>query len=217
MRVVQIGDIDKNMCCGTHVTNLSQLQVIKLMHFERPKGKTLLHFLVGNRVISKLENCFKRELQFNVLLNNGPEDHIELVKKLQATIKNSQKTVQRMSKELATNIATKLNETDPTPKYYSMHRTDGVDMDFVNSFFRASKPKNPIFFFITISDAIDSKSGTLILQGNPEDVDALASDIIANLEGKGNCKNGRFQGKAMNFKKIKDCEKLIQKHFESKQ
>lgn len=68
LRVVQIGDIDKNMCCGTHVTNLAQLQVIKLMNIEKTKGKTLLHFLVGNRVILKLKTCFKRELQFNTLL-----------------------------------------------------------------------------------------------------------------------------------------------------
>lgn len=121
-----------------------------------------------------------------------------------------------MSKELATSLAVKLNEMDPTPDYYFLHRSDGVDVNFFNTFSRAVKTKKSVFLFITISDAIDSKSGTLILMGNPEDVDVLANEIIINLEGKGNCKNGRFQGKAMNFKKIKECEKLIQKHFESK-
>lgn len=141
---------------------------------------------------------------------------MELIKKLQTTVKSSQKTVQRLSKEIATDLAQKLNDADPSPDYFFMHRTDGVDMDFFNSFQRALKTKKPIFFFITLSDAIDSKSGSLILMGNLDDVDALASEIITSLEGKGNCKNGRFQGKAMNFKKIKDCEKLIQKHFENK-
>lgn len=68
IRVIQLGDIDKNLCCGTHVSNLSQLQVIKLMSIEKTKAKILLHFLVGNRVISKLDACFQRELQFNILL-----------------------------------------------------------------------------------------------------------------------------------------------------
>lgn len=107
------------------------------------------------------------------------------------------------------------NESDPLP-YYSLHRNDGVDMDFVNNFLRAAKPKKPVFFFFTIFDAIDSKSGTLILQGNAEDVDALGNEIVTLLDGKGNGKNGRLQGKVINLKKIKDCEKLIQKHFESK-
>jgi alanyl-tRNA synthetase len=34
VRVVQIGqDIDSNMCCGTHVTNLAQLQVSSIEYF----------------------------------------------------------------------------------------------------------------------------------------------------------------------------------------
>lgn len=58
------------MCCGTHVKNLSQLQVIKLLHAEKSKrkDKTLLYFLVGNRVISRLETCIGREQKMTVLL-----------------------------------------------------------------------------------------------------------------------------------------------------
>lgn len=68
VRVINIEGIDSNMCCGTHVSNLSQLQMIKLMNIERTKGKTFVHFLVGNRVMTKLESSFQRELQFNLLL-----------------------------------------------------------------------------------------------------------------------------------------------------
>lgn len=68
VRVINIEGVDSNMCCGTHVTNLAQLQVIKLMNIEKTKNKTLVHFLVGNRVINKLESSFQRELNFNSLL-----------------------------------------------------------------------------------------------------------------------------------------------------
>lgn len=155
-------------------------------------------------------------LKFN--FSNGAEDHVELVKKIQGTIKSSQKTIQRLAKEVASTLAVKLNDESVPPAYYSLHRNDGVDMDFVNVFLRTAKPKKPVFYFITISDAIDSKSGTLILQsGNADDVDALSNEITTILEGKGNGKNGRFQGKVANLKKLKDCEKLIQKYFETKQ
>ena len=43
VRVVQISDIDNNMCCGTHVTNLSQLQIIKLLYSEKSKHKGTIH------------------------------------------------------------------------------------------------------------------------------------------------------------------------------
>lgn len=68
IRVINIEGVDSNMCCGTHVSNLGQLQMIKLMNIERTKGKTFVHFLVGNRVVKKLEATFQRELQFNLLL-----------------------------------------------------------------------------------------------------------------------------------------------------
>lgn len=68
IRVINIEGVDSNMCCGTHVTNLSQLQMIKLMNIEKTKNKTLVHFLVGNRVLKKLESSFQRETQFNLLL-----------------------------------------------------------------------------------------------------------------------------------------------------
>ena len=68
IRVIKIEGIDSNMCCGTHVNNLSQLQVIKLMSIEKAKGKVMVHFLVGNRVIKKLDDAYQRELELNVLL-----------------------------------------------------------------------------------------------------------------------------------------------------
>lgn len=68
VRLINIEGVDSNMCCGTHVSNLAQLQVIKLMNIEKTKAKTLVHFLVGNRVLKKLESTFQRELQFTSLL-----------------------------------------------------------------------------------------------------------------------------------------------------
>lgn len=58
------------MCCGTHVTNLSELQVVKLLHSERSKRKnqTLLYFLVGNRVLKRLSTCIDREQKLTAIL-----------------------------------------------------------------------------------------------------------------------------------------------------
>ena len=44
------------MCCGTHVDNLSHLQIIKLLQVEKgKKGKSNLYFLAGNRVSKYVE------------------------------------------------------------------------------------------------------------------------------------------------------------------
>lgn len=69
IRVINIEGVDSNLCCGTHVTNLAQLQSIKLLNLERPnKNKLILHFLVGNRIGKRLQTMFEREQKMNVLL-----------------------------------------------------------------------------------------------------------------------------------------------------
>ena len=51
--------VDTNMCCGTHVSNLSHLQAVKLLHTESKQGLTLLYFVSGNRVCNLLEKCYQ--------------------------------------------------------------------------------------------------------------------------------------------------------------
>ena len=44
------------MCCGTHVDNLSHLQIVKILQVEKgKKGKCNLFFLAGNRVVKYIE------------------------------------------------------------------------------------------------------------------------------------------------------------------
>lgn len=69
IRVVNIYGVDSNLCCGTHVANLAQLQAIKLLNLERPsKNKLILHFLVGDRIRKRLQGMFEREQKMNALL-----------------------------------------------------------------------------------------------------------------------------------------------------
>lgn len=68
IRVVTIEGVESNMCCGTHVKNLAQLQVIKLLQVEKSKNKLLVYFLVGNRVLKKLKDSYKQELDLNLIL-----------------------------------------------------------------------------------------------------------------------------------------------------
>lgn len=70
VRVISIGNIDANMCCGTHVKSLSQLQMIKILYAEKSKrkNKTNIYFLVGNRVLNRLAECLERETKMTSLL-----------------------------------------------------------------------------------------------------------------------------------------------------
>lgn len=68
IRVINIEGIDSNMCCGTHVQNMAQLQCIKLLNLEKIKNRQFLNFLVGGRVLKRLQECFDRECELNTIL-----------------------------------------------------------------------------------------------------------------------------------------------------
>lgn len=67
IRVISIEGIDSNMCCGTHVRNLAQLQCIKILNAEKNKNRQYINFLVGGRVMKRLEECFLRECELTAI------------------------------------------------------------------------------------------------------------------------------------------------------
>lgn len=229
------------MCCGTHVQNLAQLQCVKLLNIEKLKNRQFLNFLIGNRVMKRLQTCFERECELTtilkcVLLSNilknkysndfylfnrgGPPSHIELVRKIQASQKSNQRLVSTCLKELALHEAEKLKNLNPQPKWYSVHRKDGAETDF-NSVFLKNAPeiKNGsdglALLFHTACEENGTK-GNLILVGDEGIIAELGPKICDLLDGKGRGKGQRFQAKVNNLKKINECEKLIGKYFEGK-
>ncbi|XP_055590442.1 alanyl-tRNA editing protein Aarsd1-A isoform X2 [Uranotaenia lowii] len=211
LRVVSIDGVESNMCCGTHVRNLAQLQAIKFLNVEKSKNKCLVHFLVGGRVLRKLTECYDREKMFNKLLKGGPVDHINLVKELQSTVKLAQKTSKKLITEAALLEANKLNSMDPIPRFYSVHRQDGPDSDFMNCFARNVSSPN-CFLFLTNGDD-SGKSGQMVLQGLSEDILKLGDKICELLEGKGNGKGTRYNAKVTKLKAIDQCQTLIESYF----
>ena len=64
-------------------------QMVKLLSVEKgKKGKSLVNFLVGDRVRRYLESCHRREKTLTDILRGGPDDHADLVR-LRFPIKHS--------------------------------------------------------------------------------------------------------------------------------
>ncbi|XP_072401510.1 alanyl-tRNA editing protein Aarsd1-B [Diabrotica undecimpunctata] len=212
IRVINIADIDSNMCCGTHVTNLSQLQAIKLLHTEKSKrkDKILLHFLVGNRVLKRLATCIEREKKLTTILNNGPQQHVELVKKLQKNVKIINKNLQSILKDLAIFNAGKLKSMQPPPKYFSLHKKE-AEPDFMNILIR-ELGTTEIFLFLSVGD--EKKDGSVVIQGKENDVGVLGPKISEILQGKGSGKGNIYRAKVTNMSRRKEAENCIKEYFD---
>ncbi|KAL7745293.1 hypothetical protein ACLKA6_015318 [Drosophila palustris] len=218
-RVVRIEGIESNMCCGTHVNNLSQLQCVKLLYAEKVKTNILVYFVVGERALRKLGEIFQREQQLTVALKGGAQHHLELVQKLQQNVKSTRKSFQQLLKDFATAEAERLEDLSKSlrPKYFALHRRDGIEVDFINTFLRHAPEE--IFYFLTVSEGVSAGSaarGHMVLRGDPALIQELGPKFLELLEGKGNGKENNFQGKINNLANLQECTALLEAHFKPK-
>ena len=97
------------------------------------KNKHYVYFLFGGRVSAYLRCCTDREASLTKILNNAPEEHIQLVDKMQKTLKISKRSNSSFQKEVAKYEATAIKDAQPPQKFSFIHRKDG-DMDYINTF-----------------------------------------------------------------------------------
>ncbi|XP_069397675.1 alanyl-tRNA editing protein Aarsd1 isoform X3 [Ovis canadensis] len=207
IRVVTIQNIDSNMCCGTHVSNLSDLQVIKILGTEKgKKNKTNLIFLAGNRVLKWMERSHGIEKALTALLKCGAEDHVEAVKKLQNSSKLLQKNNLNLLRDLAVHIAHSLRSSPDWGGVITLHRKDG-DSEFMNIIANELGSEETLLF-LTVGD--EKGAGLFLLAGPAEAVETLGPRVAEVLEGKGAGKKGRFQGKATKMSRRAEVQALLQ-------
>ena len=172
VRLVSIPGVDSNLCCGTHVSCTSQLQVVQLLYVESKKGKHWLYFLVGGRVTAYLQACLGREKALTKILNNAPEEHVELVDKMQKSLKIAQKNNSNLLKELAAYEAFKIKQSSPKPLYCIVHRKEG-DSDFISAFLKElGEHGQDLLCVVTVGDE-KTGPGQLVVTGD----DKLVQEI----------------------------------------
>jgi len=207
IRVVSISGVDSNLCCGTHVSCTSQLQIVKLLNAESKKDKHWLYFLVGGRVSSYFQSCLERERLLVKILNNAPEEHVDLIDKMQRALKTSLKCSSNLLKEIAINEANRIKLLDPKPKFCVIHKKEG-DSDFISSFLK-ELDDNEILCVLTVGDEKQS-SGQLVVTGNVSNVQEIGKRLCSLLDGKGGGKGKRFNAKIHDLKKVDQIEKLLE-------
>ena len=120
IRVVKVGDLDINACCGVHPSNTQELRIIKIKAWEKHKEATRIEFLCGSRAI---EDTLKKDKAVNEIcryLSSNEEDAIKCIKNLNQQLKSSLDENKRISDELVTYEMNSLIEKAETLGNYSV-------------------------------------------------------------------------------------------------
>lgn len=135
---------------------------------------------------------------------------------MQTNLKTIAKSFQRLLKEIAISEAVNLtakHNVSPQP-YFSLHRRDGLEVDFIHTFLR-NAPDNIPLYFLTVWDVNNTPvRGHMVLRGSPELVANFGHKFLELLNGKGGSSNEKsFQGKITNPNNIGKCEDLLKEYF----
>lgn len=188
IRILKIGDLDINACCGVHPNSTIELRHIKIKKFEKNKGNTRIEYLAGTRAINDAldKDDFAREIC--KYLSSSEKDVINSIKnlhdKLSEVIETKNKAEQEIARyemqemlENAENISgvsviKKIYETSDV-KYISKVATKLVEKDNIVALF-AAKNGGKINLVFSASKNIKGFN-----------VGEILKDAITLIDGKG--------------------------------
>ena len=101
IRILKIGDLDINACCGLHPSSTIELRHIKIKRFEKNKGNTRIEFLAGTRAINDaiLKDNFSREICR--YLSSSETEAINGIKNLNEKLKEAIEQKKKLENEIA--------------------------------------------------------------------------------------------------------------------
>jgi misacylated tRNA(Ala) deacylase len=210
VRVVELeGDaadepLDRNMCCGTHVSSLAHLQLVSLLSAQtltlKRRPCVRISFVAADRARARLAADAARGAALSKLLSVPPAEHVARVVALQAASTAAERAASRLLAELAAaaarDLAAQAAAGALAPSY--VRGPDGERAaEFVKALAAlgvASAPgSRPALVAVPADDA--GEQGMFAIFGSASQVAALAPAVCAALAGRGGGKS-TFQGKA---------------------
>ncbi len=101
IRVVRIGDLDINACCGVHPSSTLELRMIKIRRWEKHKGATRIEYVAGKRAV---EDSFKKDRFTTAVcryLNASEDEAINGIKNLNEKLKEALDKNKKLSEDVA--------------------------------------------------------------------------------------------------------------------
>lgn len=215
VRIVKIGELDANPCCGTHLTYTGQIQAVSFLHQVNIRGgNSRLHFICGSRVSKQLANYHKmlKEVLGSVL-SCQIEEVGSKVAELNANYKRAQSRESGLLKQLASiravevftkfknreGVVATVYREDNGPEYLTLFHKE------LTSLINADKDSG-----VNLTDKCtvvllngNFKSGTggmvKVLGPKAEEILAELKKLITNIKGGG--KGASFQAKVTKYEK----------------
>ena len=206
IRIVKIGDLDINACCGVHPSSTLDLGIIKIKKWQKHKGNTRIEYLVGNRAFNdylKVDNFSNDICKY---LSCGKDDVIK-------TINNLSNHIKELSDENKS-LNIKLSDYQIVEMLESSEKIN--DISIIKNIYKDTDMKN----LIKLADRITERSKAIVLFALLQDdkaniifksstsikeisMNELLKDAISLIDGRGGGSHNQAQGGGKNNSNLK--------------
>ncbi|OBZ77133.1 Alanyl-tRNA editing protein Aarsd1 [Grifola frondosa] len=211
-RTVVIDGVDRNLCCGTQLPSLHNLQLFIFPHTDALSRSSTtsarLYFLSGPRLLAHLASANALLTSTAATMSCGAPEVPERVEQVVEERKRATKRTEDVEAELAAAIARDiLREAGPGKIVVHRHRTDDATnaLGFLSSISSAfanelgSRPEVPSHLVVlSSSPSAQTMSGTTVIMIFASD-EKVVKEVGEGLKGKLNIKGGgkgtRWSGK----------------------
>ncbi len=110
IRLIDIQQFDLDPCGGTHVQQTAEVQLVKILRWEKLRGHLRLYFLAGGRAVRHYSRLWELTRQLNQELTAGEEEILDRVRDLKSSLKTQKKTLRDLKTFWAEQQATILRQ-----------------------------------------------------------------------------------------------------------
>jgi alanyl-tRNA synthetase len=200
LRLVRIQDLDLNPCGGTHIQHLGELNLLKILGFEKDRKAIRVRFVAGNRALRYFQIGLQRETIFSNKLSAPPQEHVKIIEKLLGEKKDLEKKYETSQEELAVYFALSLlsrsHSNQGTSTIISLlhkHKT-GASLKFLlkaASVILEQRSAEEVLVYLTGGDIEDPSEGAVAgalatakgkakKDSKKKDVSPTAVDVLSN-------------------------------------
>lgn len=208
IRIVRIGDIDVNACCGTHPSSTIEVQMIKVTRWEKYKNGIRIYFLCGSRTATDYISKHEAIERMSTLLNCNTSNVLGEVERLTSELNKALAEVGSLRAEVADyKVQDMLNSCENIDGIRIVKAIyDNTNIKQLNLLASklAASPKVIVLFALKSQDKAQllfmcSKDLNVINMGS------LLKDAITLIDGKGGGSEFSAQGGGKNNNNLESC------------
>ena len=194
IRLVEIEGVDLNTCGGTHLRSTAEIEAVKLLHTERLRGGTRVHWVAGRRLRRRLAGHEERNARLRTLFDSDDAGLVEIAGLKLQQLADSRRRGRHLEALLAeARVDALVAGTEPVTTAHF----DDADGGLLQQVGRALVERAPARVFLLTARG-DKGSFFLLAAGTESGADAgrLGPRVAELLAGRGGGAGALFQGKA---------------------